>query len=206
MPRLAFLASGSGSTFEAAVRASQRGALAADVVLLITSRAGVGAAEQADRLGVEHVVLDEKAIGRDECDARMRSTLEEHHVDLVVLAGFLRKIGPRTLEAFKGRIINTHPAPLPRFGGQGMYGERVHQAVLDAGVSSTAATVHWADADYDTGAVIAVEKIPVFGSDDVPSLRARVQAVEKDLLIQTINRLLRARAAPPGARGARARE
>jgi phosphoribosylglycinamide formyltransferase-1 len=135
----------------------------------------------------------------------MRATLEEHRVDLVVLAGFLRKIGPRTLEAFKGRIINTHPAPLPRFGGQGMYGEHVHQAVLDAGVPESAATVHWADAEYDTGSVIAVERVPVLAADDVPSLRARVQAVEKDLLIQTINRLLRTRAAPPGARGARAR-
>src|SRR5215213_9277019 len=123
--RLAFISSSSGSTFEAAVGASQSGALDADVVLLITSRPDVGAAERAERLGVEHVVLDEQAIGREACDARMRTTLEEHRVDLVVLAGFLRKIGPRTLESFSGRIINTHPAPLPRFGGKGMYGERV---------------------------------------------------------------------------------
>jgi phosphoribosylglycinamide formyltransferase-1 len=188
--RLAFISSSSGSTFEATVRASQSGALDADVVLLITSRPGVGAAERADRLGVEHVVLDEKTIGRDVSDARMQTMLEEHRVDLVVLAGFLRKIGPRTLESLSGRIINTHPAPLPRFGGNGMYGEHVHQAVLEAGVPESAATVHWADAEYDTGPVIASERVPVLASDDVPTLRARVQRVEKALLIHTINQLL----------------
>jgi phosphoribosylglycinamide formyltransferase-1 len=107
-------------------------------------------------------------------------------VDLVVLAGYLRKIGPQTLKAFAGRMINTHPAPLPRFGGKGMYGEHVHRAVLESGVTASAATVHLVDSDYDTGPVIAERPVRIEAGDDIASLRERVQAAERDLLIQTV--------------------
>jgi len=116
--RLAFISSGSGSTFEAAVHAGRGGDLDAEVVFLITSRVGVGAADRAERLNVESLILDETLLGAEACDGRMAAVLVEREIDLIVLAGFLRKIGPRTLAAFRGRIINTHPAPLPRFGGK----------------------------------------------------------------------------------------
>jgi len=116
--------------------------------------------------------------------------LLERQIDLMVLAGFLRKIGPQTLAAFEGRIINTHPAPLPRFGGEGMYGDNVHRAVLDAGVARSAATVHWVDAEYDTGPVIASDEVPILPSDGIAELRSRVQAAEKKVLVRSVNALL----------------
>jgi phosphoribosylglycinamide formyltransferase-1 len=158
----------------------------AEVVLLIVSRADVPAAELAERLGIERVVLDERLLGPDACDAAMDELLTSSLVDLVVLAGYLRKVGPRTLRRFAGRLINTHPAPLPRFGGKGMFGEHVHKAVLQSGVTSSAATVHLVDAEYDSGPVIAERAVPVLPDDDVGTLRERVQAAERELLVSTI--------------------
>ena len=196
--RVAVLASGQGSTFEALVEAGRRGEMRAEVVLLIVSRQDAGAAELARRLGVECVVLDEKLLGSAACDAAMETLLTGRRADLVVLAGYVRKVGPRTLRAFAGRLINTHPAPLPRFGGKGMFGEHVHRAVLQAGVATSAATVHLVDEEYDSGPVIAERPVPVLPSDDVATLRERVQAVERALLVSTISDLADGRVASAG--------
>jgi phosphoribosylglycinamide formyltransferase-1 len=184
--RVAVLASGQGSTFQALVDAGRRGEMPAEVVLLIVSRGGVPAAELAARSGIECVVLDERLVGSADCDAAMEDLLTSRRVDLVVLAGYVRKVGPRTLRTFAGRLINTHPAPLPRFGGKGMFGEHVHRAVLEAGVTTSAATVHLVDEEYDSGPVIAERPVPVLPDDDVGTLRERVQAVERELLVSTI--------------------
>ncbi len=187
--RIAVLASGQGSTFAALVQAGRRAAMPADVVLLITSRSDAPALQVADELGIEHLTLDDRELGAEECDRAMEACLLRQRVDLIVLAGFVRKVGPRVLDTFAGQILNTHPAPLPRFGGTGMYGEHVHRAVLDAGVSESAATVHLVDCDYDTGPVIAAQPVPVFPGDDVLTLRARVQEAERELLITTVRAL-----------------
>lgn len=184
--RVAVLASGRGSTFQGLVEAGRRGEMPAEVVLLIVSSRDVPAAELADRLGIERVVVDERLVGSAACDAAMDELLTSRRVDLVVLAGYLRKVGPRTLRAFAGRLINTHPAPLPRFGGKGMFGEHVHKAVLQSGVTTSAATVHLVDEEYDSGPVIAERPVPVLPNDDVDMLRERVQAVERELLVSTI--------------------
>jgi phosphoribosylglycinamide formyltransferase-1 len=200
--RVAVLASGQGSTFEALVEAGRRGEMCAEVVLLIVSRQDAPVTELARRLGVECVVLDEKQLGSAACDAAMEALLTDRRADLVVLAGYVRKVGPRTLRAFAGRLINTHPAPLPRFGGKGMFGEHVHRAVLEAGVATSAATVHLVDEEYDSGPVIAERPVPVLPSDDVATLRERVRAVERALLVSTISDIADGRVAS-GARSAR---
>jgi len=140
--RIAVLASGAGSTLRHLVDNSRTGQLPAEITLLITTKAGAPVAQHAGPTGVEHLFLDGTELGPDVVDDAICQALIHHEIDLVVLAGYRRKIGPRTLAAFAGRIINTHPAALPTFGGPGMYGERVHQAVLTAGVRRSAATVH----------------------------------------------------------------
>jgi phosphoribosylglycinamide formyltransferase-1 len=185
--RIAVLASGRGSTFEVLVEAGRRGEIRAEVVLLIASKQDAPVTELARRLGVECEVLDEKLLGSAACDAAMETLLTDRRADLVVLAGYVRKVGPRTLRAFAGRVINTHPAPLPRFGGKGMFGEHVHRAVLEAGVATSAATVHLVDEGYDTGPVLAERSVPVLPGDDVATLRERVQAEERALLVSTIS-------------------
>jgi phosphoribosylglycinamide formyltransferase-1 len=188
--RIAVLASATGSTFAHLVHSSRAGEISGEVVLLITTRPGAPVAEQARSHGVEHLLLDAAGRDADVVDGEMRQVLIDHEIDFVVLAGYLRKIGHRTLAAFPGRIVNTHPAPLPAFGGPGMYGEAVHQAVLRAGLSYSAATVHLIDAGYDTGPVIAEQPVPVYPNDTPGTLRDRVQAAERQLLISALTRLI----------------
>jgi phosphoribosylglycinamide formyltransferase-1 len=188
--RIAVLASGAGSTFRALIGKSRTGQLPAEIALLITTKAGAPVAQHAGPAGAEHLFLDAAELGPDGVDSAVCQALVDREIDLVVLAGYLRKIGARTRAAFAGRIVNTHPAPLPAFGGPGMYGERVHHAVLTAGVRYSAATVHLIDDDYDTGPVIAERPVPVHPDDTAASLQERVQAAERDLLVSTLAALI----------------
>ena len=119
----------------------------------------------------------------------MLDALVEHRADIVFLAGYMKKLGPRTLSHFRGRILNTHPALLPKFGGLGMYGSRVHAAVLEAGERVTGVSVHRVEGEYDTGPVLAQCEVPVLPGDDVESLSARVQTRERIFVVETSARI-----------------
>ena len=114
-------------------------------------------------------------------DAAIQAKLAEHQVDLVLLAGYVKKLGPRTLATYKDRIINVHPALLPAFGGQGFYGTRVHEAVIRSGASVSGVTVHLVDEHYDNGPIVAQEIVPVRKGDTAETLSARVLKVEHTL-------------------------
>ncbi len=122
----------------------------------------------------------------------MLRELEAASIDWIVLAGFLKKVGPRVLSRYAGRILNTHPSLLPKFGGQGRYGRRVHEAVLAAGERVTGVSVHLVTAEYDDGPVVAQAEVPVYLADDVESLADRVRIREKALIIETLKRLVAA--------------
>ena len=107
----------------------------------------------------------------------------------------MKRLGPKTLERFRNRIINTHPALLPKFGGQGYYGRRVHEAVIAAGVSESGATVHLVDGDYDTGPILAQVQVPVRPDDTVATLEERVQEAERKLIVTTLTELANRREA-----------
>ncbi len=107
-------------------------------------------------------------------------------MQVVFLGGYMKRLGPRTLAAFQGRILNTHPALLPKFGGQGMFGDRVFEAVLAAGELESGASVHLVEAEYDTGAVLRQGRVSVFPGDCVKSLKARVQACERELVVEIL--------------------
>jgi phosphoribosylglycinamide formyltransferase-1 len=108
-----------------------------------------------------------------------------------VLAGYMKKIGPRTLARYRGLVLNIHPALLPKFGGQGMYGRRVHEEVLAAGDRMTGVTVHLADEEYDRGPILAQREVPVVRGDTVDSLAARVLEAEHALYVETLARIAR---------------
>ena len=122
-------------------------------------------------------------------DAAIRSVLVAADVDLVFLAGYLKKLGPLVLGAFEGRILNTHPALLPRFGGPGMYGDRVFEAVLEAGETESGVSIHLVDADYDTGAIVRQCRVPVYRGDSLDNLKASVRAREKEFVIETLEKI-----------------
>jgi phosphoribosylglycinamide formyltransferase 1 len=175
--RVAVLASGSGTNLQALL--AYFGALGAgspaEVVLVASDRATAGALDRARDAGIPAIAMSPVAV-RD--DAAFRELLEPSRVDLIVLAGYLRLIPPEIVELYRGRILNVHPALLPAFGGPGMYGARVHEAVLAAGSRVSGVTIHFVDEVYDRGSIIAQWPVPVLPYDTVDSLAARVLRIE----------------------------
>jgi len=154
--RVAVLASGGGSNLQALIdHFNPAPAPAARVELVVASRAGIGAVERAARSGIAAVVLDAREVGGEAMAARMLAELERREIDIVVLAGWLQLVPAEVVERYRGRMLNIHPALLPSFGGKGMYGIRVHRAVIESGARVSGATVHLVDDRYDEGAIIA---------------------------------------------------
>jgi phosphoribosylglycinamide formyltransferase-1 len=193
--QIAVLASHAGTVLQAILDGCADGRLAADVCLIISNNSRSGAAQRAER----HAIAFRHLSGQTHpdpaaLDAAILAALLERSTDLVFLAGYMKKLGPRTLAHYRGRIFNTHPALLPRFGGLGMYGARVHAAVLAAGDKATGVSVHRVEGDYDTGPVVAQCEVPVLPGDDVETLSARVQARERQFVVETLALLTRGEA------------
>jgi formyltetrahydrofolate-dependent phosphoribosylglycinamide formyltransferase len=174
--RVAVAASGRGSNLEALLRALGPEA-PARVVLVLSDRADAGALALARSHGVASALLADPAESAEWLGALNRAA-----VDLLVLAGYLKLVPAGVIERYRGRIINIHPALLPAFGGRGMYGRRVHQAVLASGARESGASVHLVDEVYDRGEVLARARVPVLPGDDADRLAARVLEAEHRLL------------------------
>lgn len=186
--RLGFLASGNGSSAEAIVDAIAAGELDAQARLMVSNRKGCAAFEWAAAKGVPTLAIP--TIGDPEAaDAALAQAMIEHGVELIVMSGYLRRLGPATLARYAGRIVNIHPGPLPRFGGEGMYGARVHQAVIAAGVPESAIVIHVVDEEYDHGPEIDRRAVAVQPDDTAESLEARVKALEPVFFVETLRRL-----------------
>lgn len=187
MTRLGILASHRGSNFQAIIDACCNGTLNAEPVVAISNNSGSVALARARTANIPAVHISNVTHPQAAAeDLAILQALETHQVDLVITAGYMKKLGPQTLQRYQGRIINVHPSLLPRHGGHGMYGMRVHQAVLDKGDKETGISVHWVEADYDTGPVIAQKIIAVAADDTAESLAAKVLAEEHDLLVATL--------------------
>lgn len=179
--RVAVFASGGGSNLQALIDRCAAPGSPARVVLVVGSRPGIGALDRAARAGVAHEVLEPRQLG-EACGETTLALLERHGVDLVVLAGYLSLVPPAVVERYRGRMLNIHPALLPAFGGHGMYGLRVHRAVLESGARVSGATVHLVDDRYDEGRILAQWPVPVLPDDTPETLAARVLSVEHRLL------------------------
>lgn len=174
--RVAVAISGRGSNLEALLRSLRPGA-PAEIVLALSDRADAPGLEHARTREIPAVVLGNPADG-----GVWLEHLAQHRIDLIVLAGYLKLVPATVIAAYHRRIINTHPSLLPAFGGKGMYGDRVHRAVLESGARESGATVHLVDEAYDRGEVLAQVRVPVLPGDDPARLAARVLEVEHRLL------------------------
>jgi formyltetrahydrofolate-dependent phosphoribosylglycinamide formyltransferase len=177
------LVSGGGTNLQALLDALHNSPIAR-VTRVISSRPDAGALARARRAGVPTTVLRD-ANDPGELDAALGNA------QLVVLAGYLRLVHASVVARFRGRMINIHPALLPDFGGPGMYGHRVHEAVLASGAKESGATVHFVDEEFDRGAIIAQEKVPVQRGDTTETLAARVLEAEHRLLPKVVLDLAR---------------
>ena len=185
--RIGVLASGEGTTLQALLDACELRKLSAEVVIVISNNRESGALRRAQVAAIRTRHLSSATHGNaDDLDRAMLAALYEARVDLVVLAGYLKKVGPRMLEAFAGKMVNTHPGLLPKFGGQGMYGRKVHEAVIAAKEKESGATVHLVDGEYDHGEILGQVRVPVMPGDTPDSLAERVQAAERPFLIQVL--------------------
>jgi phosphoribosylglycinamide formyltransferase-1 len=188
MIRLGFLASNNGSSLRAIVGAIAAGELDAEARLVVSNRREAAALAFAAERGISALCIPTLK-APEEADARLADAMTGAGVELIVLSGYLRKLGPRMLAAYRNRVLNVHPALLPAFGGQGMYGRRVHDAVLSAGVAETGASVHLVDEEYDHGPVVAQARVPVTPGDTAEAVEQRVMAAEPPLFIDTLRRI-----------------
>ena len=190
--KLGFLASHNGSNMQAILERCRSGSVDADPRILITNNANAAAIEKARRFELETRGLNGKTHPEFAAlDKAIASALRAAKVEIVVLAGYMKQIGPSVLHAYRNRILNIHPSLLPRFGGKGMYGMRVHEAVIEAGDTQSGATVQLVDAEYDEGPILQQRAVPVLPDDTPQSLRERVLAVEHELYSDTLDQIVR---------------
>ncbi len=188
--RIAFLASHRGTNMQAVIDACESGRLDARPAVLVCNNPDAPALQRAANHGIPSYVLNSKTHREPEAlDGAILDALVSQGSELILLAGYMKKLGPKVLGAFSGRILNIHPALLPKFGGQGMYGPRVHQAVLDSGDKVSGVTIHLVDEEYDHGRILSQTEVPVLEGDTVESLSARVLSQEHGLLIGTLQRI-----------------
>ena len=185
--QLGIFASGRGSNFAAIYQAIQEGRLGADVRLVLSNNPSSGALEFAQQQGIPTVVVNRNQF--ETRDAFVRSMLEalhSHGVQFIVLAGYMKKIPEEVIDAYTNRIANIHPALLPSFGGKGMYGHFVHEAVLAHGCKVSGATVHLVDHVYDRGPIVAQRCVPVKSNDTPDTLAARVLEQEHQIFPEAL--------------------
>lgn len=173
--RLAIYASGSGSNAEALMTAAAERDAGFEVALCVTNRSDAGVLDRARNFEVPTHVLADREISDGSAQL---SVLNKYSIDAIALAGYLKMIPAEVVAGYRGRMLNIHPALLPAFGGHGMYGKRVHRAVIESGVRWSGATVHLVDEEYDTGPIVLQQVVPVEPDDTPDSLSARVLGIE----------------------------
>ncbi len=177
--RIAIFASGSGTNAEAIIHRSLQSDAAFTVACVISNRKDAGALKRAALFNIpaEYCNPADFATETQYVEA-LQQLLDQYGVQMIVLAGYLRKIPPAIIERYRGRIFNIHPALLPKFGGKGMYGRRVHQAVLQAGEAETGITIHEVTEEYDAGPILLQKSIPINKEDTPERLEMRIKAIE----------------------------
>lgn len=187
MKHIVVFASGSGTNFQSLIDAVETGQIPAQIRGLITNKPNIKALERARTHGIESVVLKPSAFESEQAyvDA-LQKTLADWKADLIVLAGYMIKIPRDIIEEYKGRIINIHPSLLPKYGGKGFYGIKVHRAVIENNERESGCTVHIVNEEYDQGPILAQKKVPVLKTDTPEILAKRVLEKEHELLPEVV--------------------
>ncbi|WP_026166487.1 phosphoribosylglycinamide formyltransferase [Gracilimonas tropica] len=190
MKNIVVFASGSGTNFQSLIDAIARGDLSAQISGLITNRTNIGAIHRAQKHGIPVKVIDPDILSEDHFADQLINQIHHWNADLIVLAGYLKKIPASVIEAYSNRILNIHPALLPKFGGKGFYGLNVHQAVIEAGEQESGCSVHIVTEEFDKGPVIAQTKVKILPGDTPESLAKRILAEEHKLYPKAIQKHL----------------
>jgi phosphoribosylglycinamide formyltransferase-1 len=179
--RIGILASGGGTNLQAIIDSCERGEIDGDVVVVISNVFNAFALDRARKHGIAAFWFPHEGLTREQHEADVIECLGQHQVDLVCLAGYLRMLTPLMIDKYVGRVINTHPALLPSFGGKGMHGLRVHEAVIDCGCKVSGCTIHVVTAEVDGGPILLQKAVPVLEDDTPETLQERVLKEEHKL-------------------------
>lgn len=184
--RIGVLASGGGTNLQCIIDACERGDIDGDVAVVISNVPEALALERARKHRIDAFAFPHKGVTREQHEADIIECLDQHSVDLVLLAGYLRILTPVFIEKYKGRLMNTHPALLPSFGGSGMHGLNVHKAVLAYGCKVSGCTIHFVTLDVDGGPIILQKAVPVLEDDTPETLQERVLKEEHKLFPRAV--------------------
>ena len=183
MAKISVLVSGGGTNLQAIIDKVQDGSLRnAEIVQVIASREGVYALERAANAGIKGKVVKDTETLLEE--------LKAEGTDIIVLAGYMKVLEPAVIEEYRRRIVNIHPSLIPKYCGKGMYGKRVHQAVIEGGETVSGATVHFVDEGVDTGEIILQREVPVEPGDTADTLAARVLKTEHIILAEGVQKVI----------------
>lgn len=186
--KIAVFASGQGSNFEQFCIAQNNGDLSAQIGFLIAGKPGIGAIETANNFGIKHRVFNKNEFaGPEEYNRELLACLESNDISIIALAGWLQLIDSSIIKKFHNKIINIHPALLPFFGGKGMYGKHVHQAVWESGMLVSGATVHLVDLEFDHGRILLQESVQLTDEDTPESIAAKVLKIEHRIFPKALN-------------------
>ena len=183
MYNLIVFASGNGSTLQAIIDSINNNCLKAQINLVVSDNPNAYALQRAQNSNIPTYIIQNKKF--NDRDLELENVLSKYNIDLIVLAGYLKMIGPKLIEKY--RIINTHPSLLPKYGGKGMHGMNVHKAVIAAKETKSGATIHFVNQEYDKGTIISQTEVKILPSDTAESLSQKVQAAEKIQLINVLN-------------------
>lgn len=187
---IAVFASHNGSNLQAMIDAIEKGSLAASISIVISNNSNSGALERATRHNIPGIHLSSVAYPDvDDLDEATLQALLDHETDIIFLAGYLKKIGPKVISQYDGKILNTHPALLPKYGGKGMYGMNVHKAVIEGKENKSGVTVHLVNSEYDEGKILTQAEVPVLEDDTPDILCERVMARERGFIIEVLNQI-----------------
>ncbi len=198
--RIGVLASGGGTNLQCIIDACERGEIDADVAVVISNVPEAFALERAKKHRIDAYAFPHKGVTREQHEADIIECLDQHGVDLVVLAGYLRILTPLFINKYAGRLMNTHPALLPSFGGSGMHGLNVHKAVLDYGCKVSGCTIHFVTLDVDGGPIILQKAVQVLEDDTPETLQERVLKEEHKLFPRAVQLFARGKLRLEGRR------
>ena len=188
--KIGVLASGGGSNLQSIIDNCIESKINGDVVVVISNNSKAKALQRAANHGIDGLHISSFTEGTQEkADKKICAEMVSRGVDLIVLAGYMKSVSSELLDTYEGRIINIHPALLPKFGGTGMYGMRVHEAVIASGEKESGPSVHYVDSEYDHGSIIAQVKVPVYPEDTPEILQKRVLVEEHKLLPEVIQKI-----------------
>ncbi|MEW5924877.1 MAG: phosphoribosylglycinamide formyltransferase [Candidatus Zixiibacteriota bacterium] len=192
--KIAVFISGGGTNLQSLIDASQQGRLSGEIVLVVSRKQNASGLVRAKNAGIDTFVYRVKDYASSEDAERdLLEMLSEYKVEYIALAGYLKLIPLSVVRKYKNHIVNIHPALLPKFGGKGMYGHHVHEAVIATGEKESGATVHMVDEIYDNGKILIQEKVPVLPGDDPDTLAARVLKIEHKIYPIALENLIKGR-------------